>query len=79
MHNPKDCFKYQPEIKKLTKANSIMVDERVIYIVKKDHTGKTATMYFAYDYTTRIQLVHKKNKDALIEYLKDKKLEVLND
>ena len=79
MLDTKVCFKYQPEIKKLTNANSTMVDSRIVYIVKKDYTGKTSSMYIAYDYKTRIQLAFHKNKDELIEYLKDKKLDVLND
>ena len=68
------CFKYSQPISKLTKANSILVDERVIYIVKKDHTGKACGLYIAYDYETKIQLAFNKKKDELIEYLKSKNL-----
>ena len=72
-----DCFKYELPIKKLTKSNSIMVDDRVIYIVKKDHTGKASRFFFAYDYLTKIQLHFKDNKQELVDVLSKENFEVL--
>ncbi|MGB1226456.1 MAG: hypothetical protein ACPG9K_01080 [Poseidonibacter sp.] len=73
-----DVAKYQPEIKRLTKANSLVVKDRVIYIVKKDHTGKAIHMYNAYDYKTKYQLACFKKKDELINFLERQNLGVLD-
>jgi hypothetical protein len=74
MLDTEKCFKYEPEIKRVTKANSLMVDGRVVYIVKKDHTGKSICLYVAYDKETKIQLGYNEDKQALINYLLDKDL-----
>ena len=79
MLDTKVCFRWQPIFPRLSDVNSLFVDNRVIYIAKKNYTGKDSNLYIAYDYKTRIQLAFHKNKDELIEYLKDKKLDVLND
>lgn len=71
-----NCFKYEPKISRLTSANSIIVGSRVIYITKKDHTGKTTSSFIAYDYETKIQLAWHKNKDDLIAYLNKKEKEI---
>jgi len=71
------CFKYQKEIKKLTKANSAMIQDVVIYIVKKDHTGSSSKFFFAYDYKTKIQLHFHSEKAELIKFLNEQDFEVL--
>jgi hypothetical protein len=73
MYSKEQCFKYSGDIKKLTKANSTIVGNRVIYIVKKDHEQKTSKLYIAYDYKTKIQLAYNSEKDKLIEYLNKRK------
>lgn len=72
------CFRYEPEIKRLTKASSCIASGRVIYIAKKDYTGKASKLYVAYDYKTKIQLAFNTNKDKLIEYIQEKDLSVLD-
>lgn len=64
-----ECFKYEPEIKRLTKANSLLVGTRVIYIVKKNHKGQANRFYIAYDYKTKVQLAFNTDKEALKEFL----------
>jgi len=73
------CFRYEPEIKRLTKASSFIADGRVIYITKKDHQGKPIVLYAAYDYKTRVQLAFMDNKEKLIEFIKKQDLKVLNE
>ena len=85
----KDCQKYQPEIKRLTKANSFSYEfsgyvdkefiefSRVIYIVKKDITGKAIKLFVAYDYATKIKLSAHWDKDILIEYIGNQDLNIL--
>ena len=77
MRKLEDCFKYQLDIKKLSKANSTAISGRVIYIVKKDHTGKSSKFFFAYDYETKVQLHFDLDKDKLIEFLNEQNFEVL--
>lgn len=79
MNEVSSCEKYEPKIKKLTKANSLVINERVIYICKKDHTGKASKLFVAYDYETKIQLAFNKDKDILIEFLEKQDLKVLDD
>lgn len=74
----KDCFRYEPEIKRLTKSNSFIHQGRVIYIVKKENTGKAFGLYVAYDYKTKVQLAFHKNKDDLIDFIKRQDLGVLD-
>ena len=73
------CFRYEPEIKRLTKASSFIADGRVIYIAKKDHEGKPSKFYVVYDYKTRIQLGFHSDKDFLIDYIKKKDLSILKE
>ena len=63
MRAKEDCCVYEPEIKKVTKANSFLAGGRVIYICGRDHEGKDVkwtkrtgvkkptpkTFYIAYD------------------------------
>lgn len=65
---------------KLSKPNSVIVGDRIIYISKKNHKGKTTGMYIAFDYETKIQIAFHKDKDELINYLKsiDKDLKDVN-
>lgn len=56
-----------------------MIDGRVIYIVKKEHTGKACKFFFAYDYETKIQLHFSLYKDELINLLETKDLKVLDE
>ena len=72
-----DCYKYEPEIKKVTKSNSIVIDGRVVYIVKKEHTGKVSRMFIAYDKETKIQLMAMHDKDELIQFLLEQDMSVL--
>jgi len=62
---------------KLSKANSATIHDRVVYIVKKDHAGKSSSFFFAYDYVTKIQLHFKDNKQELIDVLSKENFEVL--
>lgn len=71
------CHRYSLPMPKLSKVNSFIIDDRVIYVTKSDYLGKTSRLYIAYDYETKIQLAFNINKDELIEYLKDKNLKVL--
>ena len=64
-----NCKKYQPEIKRLTKANSMVFDGRVVYIVKKTYEGKAIKMFIAYDEATKTQLAGHHDKDKLIAFL----------
>ena len=72
-----ECFVYQPEIKRLTKANSFTAGGRVIYIVKKDYKGKAIKMYVSYDYETKVQLVAHHDKDEVIRFISKQDLSVL--
>lgn len=65
----KSLSKYQPDIKRLTKANSIVIQDRVVYIVKKKESGKTVKLFVAYDYETKIKLAAHWDKETLIEFL----------
>ena len=73
------CFRYEPEIKRLTKANSIAVNGRVLYIVKKFYNGDASRLYACYDYKTKIQLAFHEDKDMLIEFMKKQDLKVLDE
>ena len=73
-----ECAKYEPDIKRMTKANSFIADGRVIYVAKKDETGKTlSVIYVAYDSSTKVKLAAHWCKDTLIRYLQGKDLSVL--
>ena len=72
-----ECWKYEPEIKRLTKTNSFVADGRVIYIVKKQYDGKSIKMFVAYDSSTKIQLVAHHDKEEVIKFLQVKDLSVL--
>lgn len=61
---------YQPDIKRLTKNNSTLIQGRVIYIVKKDVNGKALKVFVAYDYETKVKLAVHQDKEQLIEFLK---------
>lgn len=77
MRDIEDCKTYEPDIRKPTKANSFVADGRVIYVVKKDYTGKPLKMYVAYDEATKVQLMAHHDKDTLIEFIQSKDLSVL--
>ena len=72
-----ECWKYEPEIKRLTKSNSFVADGRVIYVVKKQYDGKSIKMYVAYDSSTKIQLVAHHDKEEVIKFLQKQDLSVL--
>jgi hypothetical protein len=72
-----DCFIYQPDIKRVTSANSFIAGGRTVYIVKKDSTGKSIKIYNAYDKDTKTQLSSHWDKDILIKYLQTKDLSCL--
>jgi len=73
------CYKYEPEIKRITKANSFLASGRVIYIVKKDHKGKTIKIFNAYDKESKTQLSQHWDKDKLIKYLQRQDLTILGE
>ena len=77
MKDVEECWKYEPEIKRMTKTNSFIADGRVIYVVKKDYTGKTIRMYVAYDSSTKVQLCAHHDKDELIRFVQSQDLSVL--
>lgn len=77
VREPDECFKYEGEIKRLTKANSFVADGRVIYVVKKDYTGKTSKMFIAFDEATKVQLFAHYDKDVLINFLQQQDLSCL--
>lgn len=54
---------------KLTKANSRIINTRLVYISKKDYTGTNTKVYIAFDYATKIQLGFASDKDKLVEML----------
>ncbi len=66
------CKVYEPEIKRLTKTNSSIINGKVIYIVKKDWTGKSSPFFCAYDYQSKVFIHFDKDKNSLIGYLFDK-------
>ena len=74
-----DCFVYELEFSKLTKANSVVIDNRIVYIVKKDYRGSASPFFTAYDYTTKVQILFNKDKKKLIEILKTKNLGVFDE
>jgi hypothetical protein len=77
MRNKEDCFKYQPEIKTATKANSFVAGGRVIYLVKKNQEGRASRVHNAYDKDTKILLASHWDKEYLIKYLQGKDLSCL--
>lgn len=58
--------------KKLTKANSIMLDDTIFYIGKKDYDEKASKLYCAYTYPEGICVMWGSDKDALKEWLDNK-------
>ncbi len=77
MRDIEDCAVYQLDIKRLTKTNSFIADGRVVYVVKKDHTGKAVKIYVAYDSHTKVKLAAHHDKEVLIKYLQHKDMAVL--
>ena len=61
---------YQQEFSKLTRVNSCIIGERIIVILKKDSEGKACSVYVAYDYKTKKQLLFDFDKEILINKLK---------
>ena len=70
MKSTKQCLVYSGNISRLTKANSCIINGRIIVILKKDYEGKACNVYVAYDYKTKKQLLFSFNKDDLISKLK---------
>lgn len=64
-----EFVKYKPEINRITKKNSILVNGRLFYITKKDYTGKAVPCYVVYDYETKIQLAWFWDKDKIEDKL----------
>lgn len=91
MRDLEDCYKYQPELPKLTKGNSFMVSGRVVFMVGKDYMGKDLkirvksntdkpkykTAYNIYDKESRIQLYYHHDKDTAIKFVQSQDLSVL--
>ncbi len=72
-----DCYIYEPEIKRITKANSFMAGGRVIYIVKKDSMGKAMKIYSAYDKESKVLLGANWDKEFLIAFIQAQDLSIL--
>jgi hypothetical protein len=79
MKDVNDCYKYNGEFSKATKANSFVADGRIVMILKKDYIGKTSSIHIAYDSFTKVQLMAHHDKDILIKYLQTKDLSVLGE
>ena len=77
MRDISDCKVYGGTVSKLTKANSVVVDGRVIRITKKDYTGKASKSYIAYDSSSNLQLASHHDKDTLIGFLLKQDMSVL--
>ena len=77
MRAVEDCFVYQPDIKRVTKANSFVASARTIYICKKDTEGKAMKVFNAYDKETKVLLASHWDKEFLMNYLSDKDLSCL--
>lgn len=73
------CFRYEPKITRLTKANSFTHQGKVIYVVKKESNGKAYGIYIAYDYKTKVQLGFNRDKNWLIEFIKKQDLGILDE
>lgn len=70
MNNLFGVVRYGLKIPNLSKVNSVSIQDRVIWITKKNENGKDTSTYIAYDYLTKIKLgVHVGGKKALIEFL----------
>lgn len=74
-----ECFVLSKNIPKLTKANSAIIQGRVIYIVKENYAGKSSCFFHGYDFDTKIQLAFHKNKNGLIDFLSRQNLGVLSE
>jgi len=74
-----DCYKYEPEIKRLTKSNSFLASGRVIYVVKKEPNGKTSKSYQAYDHESKVLLGSHYDKDFLISFIVKQDLSCLGE
>lgn len=55
--------KFEGDFPKLSKSNSLVLGEYIIYIKKID------TSYVAFEYKTRLRVVATDSKERLIEYL----------
>lgn len=77
MRIKEDCFVYEPEIKRMTKANSFIAGGRVCVVVKKNPEGKAIKGFNAYDKDSKILLAHHHDKEYLIKYLQGKDLSCL--
>jgi hypothetical protein len=77
MRNKEDCFIYEPDIKRVTKANSFIAGGRTVYVVKKSPEGKALKGYAVYDKDTKILLAYHWDKEYLIKYLQGKDLSCL--
>lgn len=71
--------RYEPEIKRLTKSNSLAIQDRIIYIAKKDYQGKAVKIFVAYDYKTKVQLYANFSKELIVDYLKEQDLSILEE
>ena len=76
MRTIEECDVYEPDIKRVTKTNSFVADGRVVYVVKKDHEGKTTKSYVAYDRATKVKLAAHWDKDVLIDFVQKQDMSV---
>lgn len=72
-----DTEKYQPEINRLTKANSFIASGRVVYVAKKTPDGKTTKSYCAYDVESKVLLGCHWDKVFLINFMSKQDLSCL--
>lgn len=72
MRTIEECFRFQGEIKRLTKANSVIIGGRAVYIAKKNHLNKAIKYFSAFDYKTKVLLSVNLTKEDLISNLRDR-------
>ncbi len=69
MLNVENISKAEFDFGKITKANSSVINGRLIYISKKDSSGNQTKIYIAFDYESKIQLGFYSDKEKLIDML----------
>ena len=70
--------RFSNDIPKLTKANSVVIQGRVVWITKKDERGTTSKVYLAYDFKTKIKLGVGLNKASLISYIEKQDFSIID-
>lgn len=63
--------RFAGKIPNLTKVNSTVIHGRVIWLTKKNESGKESKVYIAYDFMTKIKLGVSTSKEKLIKSLEE--------